>query len=106
MKATFDLPDDLYRSVKARSALEGRPLRSVAVELFQNWLVSQPASPGFSAEKLPTDRKLTRFDTAPWAHLVRPYLRPGMSHDLGAMKEAITRSWGEEAAVKLNDSQD
>ena len=38
MKATLDIPDDLYRRVKARSAMEGRPVRSVAVQLFQKWL--------------------------------------------------------------------
>ena len=38
MKATIDIPDDLYRRVKAKSALEGRPVRSVAIELFQQWL--------------------------------------------------------------------
>jgi hypothetical protein len=44
MKATLDIPDDLYRRVKARSALEGRTLRSVAIELFQTWLHGQPAA--------------------------------------------------------------
>lgn len=38
MKATIDIPDELYRRVKAKSALEGRPIRAVAVELFQRWL--------------------------------------------------------------------
>lgn len=38
MKATIDLPDDLYRKVKAKSALEGRPVRAVAIELFRRWL--------------------------------------------------------------------
>jgi hypothetical protein len=38
MKATIDIPDDLYRKVKAKSALEGRPIRAVAIELFQSWL--------------------------------------------------------------------
>jgi hypothetical protein len=35
MKATLDIPDDLYRQFKARSAMEVRPLRSVAMELFE-----------------------------------------------------------------------
>ena len=38
MKATIDIPDELYRRVKAKSALEGRPIRAVAIELFQSWL--------------------------------------------------------------------
>lgn len=38
MKATIDIPDDLYRRVKARTAEEGRRIREVAAELFQKWL--------------------------------------------------------------------
>jgi hypothetical protein len=106
MKATFDIPDDLYRRAKARSAMEGRPLRSVAVELFQNWLSSRPAPPAPSAETPLVDRKPTRFDNAPWVKIVRPYIRPGMSHDLDEMNEAITRGWGEEAAAKFGSPED
>ncbi len=38
MKATIDVPDDLYRRVKAKSALEGRAVREVTIELYQRWL--------------------------------------------------------------------
>lgn len=38
MKATIDIPDELYRKVKAKSALEGRPVREVAIELFRTWV--------------------------------------------------------------------
>ncbi len=38
MKATIDIPDDIYRRVKAKSAMEGRPVREVAIELFCDWL--------------------------------------------------------------------
>ncbi len=38
MKATIDIPDPLYRQVKARAALEGRAIREVAIELFTDWL--------------------------------------------------------------------
>lgn len=37
-KATIEFPDDLYRKVKAKSALEGRSVRSVALDLFRRWL--------------------------------------------------------------------
>lgn len=37
MKATLEIPDELYALVKARAALEGRTLRSVAIELFAQW---------------------------------------------------------------------
>jgi len=38
MKATIDVPDDLYRRVKAKSALEGRAVREVTIELYRRWL--------------------------------------------------------------------
>lgn len=38
MKTTIDLPDDLYRAVKARAALEGRTVRDVTVDLYRRWL--------------------------------------------------------------------
>ncbi len=38
MKTTIDIPDALYRQVKARSALEGRAIREVVIDLFAGWL--------------------------------------------------------------------
>jgi hypothetical protein len=38
MKATIDIPDQLYRRVKARAALEGRAVREVTIELYTEWL--------------------------------------------------------------------
>lgn len=53
MKATIDIPDGLYRKVKAKSALEGRPIRAVTVELYQRWLEEDmPASSQASAQWL------------------------------------------------------
>jgi hypothetical protein len=40
MKATIDIPDELYRQVKARSALQGKAVREVTVELYERWLAS------------------------------------------------------------------
>ena len=53
MKATFEIPDELYRKVKAKSALEGRPMRVVAVELFRNWLGELPVSDTTQPPSLP-----------------------------------------------------
>ncbi|MBN1459166.1 MAG: hypothetical protein JXA57_06490 [Armatimonadetes bacterium] len=43
MKTTIDIPDELYRQVKARAALQGRPIRELTVELYQRWLREAPA---------------------------------------------------------------
>lgn len=45
MKVTIDIPDDLYRQVKAKVALEGRRIREVTIELFQNWLDKDELKP-------------------------------------------------------------
>lgn len=44
MKATIDIPDELYRKVKAKSALEGRTIRDVAIELFRQWTATPPGN--------------------------------------------------------------
>ena len=48
----MDIPDELYRQVKAKSALEGRCVREVAVTLFDSWVreksqavTAQPETP-------------------------------------------------------------
>ncbi len=38
MKATIEIPDALYRQVKSRSALSGRTIRDVTVELYRRWI--------------------------------------------------------------------
>ena len=38
MKTSIDVPDDLYRKVKSKSALEGRAVRDVAIALFADWV--------------------------------------------------------------------
>jgi len=47
MKATIDVPDPLYRRIKARSALAGRTVRDVTIALYERWLNdSSLAGPG------------------------------------------------------------
>jgi hypothetical protein len=45
MKATIDIPDALYRRVKAKSALQGRRVREVTIDLYQRWLASRDEPP-------------------------------------------------------------
>ncbi|HRQ89202.1 MAG TPA: hypothetical protein PLA50_10405, partial [Bacteroidia bacterium] len=76
MKATIEIPDELYRRVKARSALEGRSLRAVAVQLFETWIRS--AAPPSSSPPPPTAEEIERF---PWLAVSRRYPSSGLSHD-------------------------
>ena len=55
MKATIDVPDTLYRRVKARAAIEGRSVRDVSVELFEGWLATaQTGASGLDDAERPT----------------------------------------------------
>lgn len=38
MKATFQIPDEMYREVKAKSALRGQTVRAVTIMLYDGWL--------------------------------------------------------------------
>ncbi len=95
MKVTLDIPDELYRRVKARSAMEGRPVRAVAVDLFQNWLEEKPAA------RVERDVSLND-EKMPWLAISRRYVREDQNHDMDAIKEAIALGWGAEVAEKLH----
>ena len=96
MKATIDVPDDLYRKVKARSALEGRALREVAVELFERYL-EQPEA--IEPTPPPARRLLDDGRPAPsWFGLARPHMRDVEDHGMQAIRASIARGWSEETA--------
>ena len=99
MKATLDIPDDLYRRVKARSAMEGRPVRSVAIQLFQNWL-DAPRSD--SAESAGATVDPAKRGNAPWIAIARKHLKPGMSHDVDGIREAMAKGSAAEYGEKLS----
>ena len=99
MKTTIDIPEELYRRVKVRSAMEGRPLRSVTLELLQNWLEAAPLEASPPAPSVLTQAEL---DAAPWLAITRRYVKPGMSHDMDAIRDAIAKGWASEIAEKLS----
>lgn len=56
MKATVEVPDDLYRRVTLRCALEGRPIREVTESLYRAWLEDED-SPERDVLLPPLDRR-------------------------------------------------
>ena len=86
MKATFNIPDDLYREVKVRSALVGRPVREVVIGLFQQWLGGQLAD-----ESVVSKTDWSAF-TPPLAHLVP---NPAPDPSMEAARESIAKHFGE-----------
>lgn len=55
MKATIDIPDALYRHIKARAALGGRSVRDVTIELYRRWLAETPPPEPAPDGDAPTD---------------------------------------------------
>jgi hypothetical protein len=87
MKATFQLPDELYREFKVETAREGRTVREVAISLFEQWLreKKQP-SPH------PTPVDWHAFQPPLASHL--PAAAPG--HDMESIRKTIARKWNEQ----------
>jgi len=60
MRTSLDLPDPLFRHLKARAALEGRSLRDLVVSLVERGLAAPPlASP--QAPALPAEPPSVRL---------------------------------------------
>lgn len=93
MKATIDIPDDLYRQVKAKSALEGYAIREVAISLFQNWV--DPA-----ARTTPRDTPLSFKDRSQpppaWFGALRKYAHHAKGrYDMDSVRRSIARGRAE-----------
>ncbi len=88
MKATFDIPSDLYRRVKAKSAMEGKPIRTIAIQLFQGWLEgSAPPEKKMQEPLTPPD-----IQKAPWLSITRPFVEGKRDHDLNAVRQSAHRA--------------
>lgn len=85
MKATIDIPDLLYRQVKAKSALEGQPIRLVAIDLFSAWV---KASPEVKAEHK-ADVSCKAGPLPPWFGVARSFASKVHSHDMDAVRESV-----------------
>ncbi len=83
MKATIDIPDDLYRRVKAKSAMQGQPVREVVVTLFQGW-IEEAAEEPTATPVLVTGRM-----TPTWFGAARKYAVRTEHHDMAAIRRSI-----------------
>ena len=88
MKATFQIPDALYRELKAETAREGLTMPEVTIGLFEQWLrqkkQSAPVAPTVDWLNFP----------APLAHLVSEDIA---EYDTNDMRKSITQHWNEQA---------
>ncbi len=86
MKATIEVPDDLYRRVKAKSALQGLPVREVTIQLFRRWLdESDTPTPPKTSAGLEADRPA-------WAGSLRRYAKNAKGrHDMESIRNSVGR---------------
>lgn len=88
VKATFQIPDELYRELKVETAREGRTMREVTISLFEQWLKQR---------KQPSPHP-SRVDWMAFQPPLADLVPPGVSgHDPEAMRESVTRNWDEPA---------
>lgn len=92
MKATIEIPDDLYRLVKAKSALEGRPVREVTAELFRRYVAEREPQEAERGVDRPREPVLVDGEPAPaWFGVLRPHTHGVQRHDLEAIRESVAR---------------
>ncbi len=88
MKTTLDVPDDLYRAVKSRSAIEGLTVRSVTLMLYGDWL-AKPYQNSETTLTTPCENKRKPLPT--WFGMGRANVRKNAGKECGIeeMREAI-----------------
>jgi len=84
MKATIDIPDDLYRRVKAKSAMESRTVREVTVALYRTWIEGAAAVPAEA-------RPVTSTARPSWFGGAKSYAERKDRHDMEAIRESISK---------------
>ncbi len=84
MKATLDIPDTLYRSVKAKSALAGHPVRDIAIRLFSEW-VAQPHEVAPAVDDSP--KKMP-----PWFGIANAYASKVNQHSMASVRDSIAKA--------------
>lgn len=92
MKATIEVPDELYRRVKAKSSLEGRALREVTVELYQRY-VEQEEPPAAKADDVAAVEggPLKNQAIPSWFGALGKTARAVTRHEMSAIRESIAR---------------
>ena len=99
MKATIEIPEDLYRRVKAKSAIRGQPVREVVMHLFQGWLGETDEPP--ADQPVPAQGR-----PAPaWFGAARKYARQVQLHDMPSVRRSIARGRAQGNAVPRPEGQ-
>jgi len=92
MKATIEIPDELYRRVKAKSALEGLAVREVATTLFYSWVQE-----GVAKDKSVREVPVAERPAPGWFGAARKYARRVSQHDMDSVRKSIARGRAQES---------
>jgi hypothetical protein len=92
MKATIDIPEELYRRVKAKSALEGLAVREVATTLFHAWVEDKAVR-----EDIRTAEPSGHRPVPAWFGAASKYARRVNRHDMESIRASIARGRAQEA---------
>ena len=91
MKATIEVPDELYRLVKAKSALEGRAVREGTVELYQSYVGQEPITAKADDVAVVEGGPLKGQAIPSWFGVLGKTARAVTRHDMSAIRESIAR---------------
>lgn len=107
MRTTIDIPDVMYRSVKARCASEGTTLRHITIALYGDWMQHPDWRPHIEMEYALTGdapetraKKTDAKSLIPFLGIARKGANLNVSHDWKEIKKSIEDGWSEEAAEK------
>jgi hypothetical protein len=91
MKATIEVPDELYRLVKAKSALEGRAVREVTVELYQHYVGQAEMAESEAREAARAGGQIEGRSIPTWFGALGKTARAVARHDMSTIRESIAR---------------
>ena len=91
MKATMEIPDELYRLVKAKSARERRAVREVTVELYQRYVGQDAVSEPTTRDAAAPQSLLGGRAVPSWFGVLGKTARAVARHDMNKIRESIAR---------------
>ena len=105
MRTTIDIPDALYRSVRARTANEGTTLRNITIALYGDWIRKNDWHPQLDAGLFVITSKPREAQTPPRRRLkcfgiARKDANLTVSHDWKDIKKSIEEGWAQDACEK------
>ena len=100
MRTTIDIPDVLYRAVKAHAAEEGTTIRHITVALYGDWMQRPDWHPKVKTEVVYTDDRPKPRRRLSFFGMLKPDPARKSSHEWKDIKESIARGWAAEYAEK------